>query len=309
MKKVIIHIGWHKTGSSSLQVALSRAEALPFLYPRAGRDRIWNGAHHDLTLPGHVAETCAALKAEIDSAPETCALISCEDLSRPVSLPTLVQLCDTLSAHDVELVAVLRRHDHYFESYYAEEVKRGRTVLKCWEFLNRHPGLLNFLDLVRLIEEATGRPCRLLPYQSDLPPAELAETLTGLPTDLDKVFRHNVSLPPLLTEAIRFMREKRGTAFQEQHVGQAYEFIKSQDAEVLKNIRKFNGFLSYKERQSIFEAQLRDNFELGKRFNGTSDLWWNMDDAARIKPVPDADPVALLFELLVYQQLSSEWTG
>ena len=105
------------------------------------------------------------------------------------------------------------------------------------------------------------------------------------------------------------MREKRGTTFREEHVGQAYEFIKAQNPDVLKNIRKFNGFLSHRERQSIFESQLRDNFELGKIFNGPSELWWKIDDAKRIKPVPDDDPVALLFELLVYQHLSPEWLG
>lgn len=306
-KKVFIHIGWHKTGSSSLQVALSKASALPFLYPRAGRERVWQGAHHDLTLPGHLAETCAALKREIDDAEDDCVLISCEDLSRPLSLPTLIRLCETLSAHDVELVAVIRRHDHYFESLYAEEVKRGRTVLRCWEFFNHNPGLLDFLDMVRLIEDATGLTCRLLPYQNDLSPARLAETITGRPTRLNESFRHNVSLPPLFTEAIRFIRASNNRAFEERHVAYAYEFIKAQNPKILRNINTFNCFLSHKERRSIFEFKLRENFELGTLFNGAAGLWWDLEHTARGRPVPQDNPVALLLDLLVYRDLSDEW--
>lgn len=133
MARVILHLGDHKTGTSSLQRLCAAGNTPPgVLYPQAGRA---NGAgHHNLAWAvgddprfkpnkGGWREVWAEIA---DAAPET-VLISSEafEFKRPKRV--FAALSDGLESgeHRVEGVVYLRPHPGRLLSSFAERVKRG----------------------------------------------------------------------------------------------------------------------------------------------------------------------------------------
>lgn len=273
--RVILHVGLHKTGSSSLQVALSEAERLPFAYPRSGREIVWRGGHHDLVALDEPGPLIDALVAEIESDPRDVALVSCEDLSRPDHEWRLSALTAALGAHEVELVAVLRRHDHFFESYYAEEVKRGRTSLRAADFLAANASILRYRQTQRRLEAATGRTCRLVPYRDDFAPADCAEALTGRRPDLPEVGRRNARLPPLATLALREVLARGGPALGPEDVARLYATFAAMPPEVKAAIGRLDGLLEDEVVAEIEAMTAEENRALGRQFFGCDAPWWH----------------------------------
>jgi len=139
-KRLILHIGMHKTGTSSVQRYFSRNRAvlrrMGVCYPKSigasGQrqpkhaalfDAISHeadfGAHHPVLGPA--AELLDQLAAEIEAAPGQLGVLSAEGLSgeRPVFAAVMA---DIAARFDATVVIFVRRQDHWVESFYKQMV-------------------------------------------------------------------------------------------------------------------------------------------------------------------------------------------
>lgn len=128
-----LHIGLHKTGTSSLQNFLGRnADALAkagYAWPRAGRVA---GGHHNLgyQLMGKgrfstEAGGLEALAAELEAAEN--AIVSSEELEF-LELAEVRRLREGLGDRRVKVLAYLRRQDELIASTYAQQIRMGANL-------------------------------------------------------------------------------------------------------------------------------------------------------------------------------------
>jgi hypothetical protein len=140
---LILHIGLHKTGSTSIQHALvEHAECLErasVRYARSGRSR---RAHHPLW--GELAKTPAPpgghwrdLLEELARYPRHRLVVSSENFStlRP---PQIGAVRDLVAAHEVQIAAYLRHPARLLPSTFAQAVKTGAFTGSFSAFFDAH---------------------------------------------------------------------------------------------------------------------------------------------------------------------------
>jgi hypothetical protein len=129
VKRLILHIGTHKTGTTSLQKHLAEADKegqlQGVLYPRTGRPSDHHGlAQHQLAWSLHphpvgpappAGELFAALAAEMAASEASTVVLSSEDLSE---LPEPGQLAALLPKAHVHIYVCLRPQEEYFNAKY-----------------------------------------------------------------------------------------------------------------------------------------------------------------------------------------------
>lgn len=173
-RRLILHVGPPKTGTSAVQWALCHLENGTLLYPRSGR---WaDGAHHHLALAaagfthrGSVAiepldRLAAALKAEVEADGRS-VLISTEALSAATLEPFLAAYRDALGDLPVEILCTLRNPVDWASSAYNQSVK-DTTIREA-----RHPDAYlaalhdaSILHIVRSFR-ALNRPVGVVAYE------------------------------------------------------------------------------------------------------------------------------------------------
>ena len=132
MKKVFLHIGYPKTGTTSIQFALNRhSDALKGIgvcYPQTGKISS-NGAHHLLTrsineladfdMQG-VQQLLVQLRTEIDASPCRFVILSSEDFVRLFMHVSgaLGRFSEWFSNYDYHFVCFLRNTSSYLESMF-----------------------------------------------------------------------------------------------------------------------------------------------------------------------------------------------
>lgn len=204
--RLIIHIGMHKTGSSSIQRFLSRnriaLRAFGVLYPPSrGADGRRQSKHNALfTAISHEADTgrphpqlgpsadiVRALGDRIAASGAGAAVLSAEGLSgeRPDFAQALAPLADRFEAR---IVVFLRRPDLWVESFYrqmvmSEEVREARPLSAFLEA----PETLAHLDYERILGwwadrfgAAALRVGRFAPERDRRPPTTLFLKAAGL---------------------------------------------------------------------------------------------------------------------------------
>jgi hypothetical protein len=163
-KRLILHIGSHKTGTSVVQrAAHEHRDALldqGVLYPKTGQ---WHDkSHHKWAFafwkneggPDTLKELMADLKAELDSLPSDpdTLFLSSEILEKvPLDLklrPTLVDVLSQL-AEEIECVYFVRRQDLLLESVFKQWVKdNGSRLAKPLNgFINSQKSKMDYLEV------------------------------------------------------------------------------------------------------------------------------------------------------------------
>ena len=134
-KRIVIHCGLHKTGTSYLQSIMRRNRELlaarSISYPEYLNERsqdVHDGNHSYLFVSYRGEEDLfdyLGQKLDPDYGLDTL-LLSAEELSRPANLtPVLESLAPLRGKVEMSFVFYLRRFDHLLESVYAESVKRS----------------------------------------------------------------------------------------------------------------------------------------------------------------------------------------
>lgn len=138
-KTLYLHIGAHKTGTTSIQSYLhqnrDRLLAEGLLYPQAFGHRL---GHHQLyfRLEGGDKGSAPAdmdlerefvrLYDEIDGSPAENVIMSSEGLFS-LSKQGIEQLADRLAGYDITAIAAIRRPDRLFESAYNQKIKSAEA--------------------------------------------------------------------------------------------------------------------------------------------------------------------------------------
>jgi hypothetical protein len=149
--KIILHIGWRKTGTSAIQHLLYTNRGLlrerySINYPETG---LFGRAHHGAvwTLPGvqppgrggrfgrRKHGSFEQMLEETAARGCSTMLVSTEVLSQPGIPARLVQI---FKGHAVEVISYLRRQDRYIEARYNQRIKDGRLKYGLAEFAGEH---------------------------------------------------------------------------------------------------------------------------------------------------------------------------
>ncbi len=135
--RLVLHIGTHKTGTTSIQSALrdNRAVLLKagICYPDPARDPHPHLPAHNfiyratLNGPAAMAAERARILAEFHASKAGCLILSEEGLSLPQD--ALQDFFDPWrDVFDFSIICFLRRQDRYAESLYSQYVREGKAV-------------------------------------------------------------------------------------------------------------------------------------------------------------------------------------
>ncbi len=200
-KKIYLHIGAHKTGTSSIQhfFADNRAELARrgYLYPQscnhlAGHHRLafaLRGLEHhpDLGKLDFAGEV-RALKLEIAASECQTVIISSEEFFG-LEAAKIVILRNALADYELRILAVLRRPDHLFESLYNQRIKAlaNGFTRHYTEFLTEPLRLSLDLRFVRALNNWHGSfgkdALALLCYEHSLDAVNLLSSAICLPIE------------------------------------------------------------------------------------------------------------------------------
>lgn len=184
--KLIIHIGMHKTGSTSIQHVLdSNYEGLRergVLYPKGGR-RVDNGRlmrpHHPLVwgLMGKedhaISDHMASLRKEIEDTGPSTVILSSEHLSGfNLSSQVFRDIQRIFPYADRAWIIYLRRQDHLAVSRYAENVKTGNIAWPDGLWRELLAPSLNFRIVLERLHYAVGDDA-IIPVSFDARKADL----------------------------------------------------------------------------------------------------------------------------------------
>lgn len=207
-KKVIVHLGMHKTGTTFLQhQLLLHKDALlsqGVLFPKTGLPQIGDFDVRAGALPGHQLllsslrgqdnETWENLKEEIRQSNAHTIILSCEnflmpgDTNRLKVIPLLAAALRDLG--EVHPIALVRRPDSFFDAFYRETNFSGgrQGARSISEFMVDYKGHLTDLPaLFSPLEKAFGRKVQLADFDSAREQEDLwgrFQKLCGLPGNL-----------------------------------------------------------------------------------------------------------------------------
>lgn len=183
-RRLVLHVGHQKTGTSSIQVMLAGSNSYlrskNFFYPsvpepRSKTNSVWEGPFRHNIIAGTYADYGTAFDTlsaeELDrfwrnSSHDPCSpILSAEGLSRQYNFAPMAA---ALADYDVEVVAYVRRQDLFAESLYNQRnkilVQRGDPFFLSEEFLTEtdmfnflkaqsYFRILNFTNLMSKVED------------------------------------------------------------------------------------------------------------------------------------------------------------
>lgn len=182
-KKITIHCGVHKTGSSYLQEVLrSNASVLArhgIFYPTGPNREIERTGNHSLVASTYQdsSDVTEHFQRHLLLEPASWLLLSGEEfarLDRPENF--LDKLVFAAEGADLQFIFYFRRHDHLRESVYAESVKHS-----LYGDISRTKFNFNFFETVRPFVDAVGaRDVTVRAYNRDTwPDGELINDFFG----------------------------------------------------------------------------------------------------------------------------------
>jgi hypothetical protein len=238
MRMCLIHVGTHRTATTSLQVALSRSRRTlsgkGYLYPVAGVPTQAPDGHHNIAweIAGdrrfrQENGTVEDLIAEITSAPEHSVLVSSEDFECAVHHTRFCEFIQRLqlAGLNVSILVYLRNQADYVASLYMEMLKHG-LGLTFAEFLEkvlatgryewqRWIFLFDYENLLARLEALEGTQLIVRSYEVSEVRSPIADylSLLGLSAaDLGVDLAVRFNSRPTVTEAAMFFCANRKNA-------------------------------------------------------------------------------------------------
>ena len=211
--RLIVHVGIHKTGTTSIQGALDAGYAQlrdsGILYPRAGRsqkDGTVETLHHPLIkslIDEHdrtAVSRIASLRSEIEDASPSTVILSSEVLSREyLSSQVLRDLQTIFPEASRTWVIYLRRQDQLAMSRYAEWIKVGLVAWPDGVRQALQPLYLDHRMRLERLQQAVG-PDMIVPVAFDAAKTRLMASFfeaagLDMPGALPSAPHANASLP------------------------------------------------------------------------------------------------------------------
>lgn len=145
--RVIIHIGTHKTGSTALQMSLSRSKG--FLYPKSGRppQHAISFGHHLLPWSltrGHDLKAWDDLDSEMSGSRLDKVVLSSEEFDT-LNEDQIDFVASRLP--DAEVVMYLRRQDKFVQSMYCTDVVFSEYSGTIFEYIEALRTEVNYFEL------------------------------------------------------------------------------------------------------------------------------------------------------------------
>lgn len=216
-KTIYLHIGTHKTGSTSIQRFLARAdEALArqgILYPKTGRPTEgWSpyGQHKlqwAITEGGKAAEKriWEDLRQEISAHPGRRVVISAEEFER-CTWEEIQKVVDHFDRYSLRVILYLRPPVQFLRAAYAQRVKMGEDIsfMQCVEEMLPRCNYLNLVSRWEQCEKVESVAIRLFDKVKEEPGLEASfAEVVGI--DFDKV-RSFVGLPANTSPPVNVVR-------------------------------------------------------------------------------------------------------
>lgn len=291
--KVILHIGWHKTGTSSLQTFLLNNKTVllehhGILFPDTG---LISNAHHKLAwslqdplisqwakkvsfrIPAE--EIFTVLFTECRNKNAGTVLISSEEFSQTEKY-RIERLASVLKEHQVTIVAYVRRQDKYLESLYNQLIKTSfmRYKLDFSRFIGNKikEGGLNYMDYFSQWSEAfPGAEFIIRPYEREwLPQNDICHDFLAC---VIKSENNNFSFNPkeenesLGFRSVEFLKRMNRISLS----GSQHDKMVSLLKEMEKEESKHRGLLSGEERQHILNVFQHSNQQFSAQYLGGKD--------------------------------------
>lgn len=288
--KVILHIGWHKTGTSSLQTFLSNNKALllekhGIMYPDTG---LISHAHHKLawslqdplvsqwakkiSFNTPAEEIFTLLFTECRNRNAETVLLSSEEFSQTEKY-SISRLASVLKTHQVTIVAYIRRQDKYLESLYNQLIKTSfmRYKLDLDRFIEnkiKEDGLNYMNYFPKWSAVFPGAEFIIRPYEREL----------LLQNDICHDFLHHVLKCPEQEFQFNPAEENESLGFRSVEFlkrmnripisGSQHEKIVSLLKQLEKETTPHKGLLSATTRQKILESFQQSNQQFANQYLG-----------------------------------------
>jgi hypothetical protein len=218
-RQLILHIGRHKTGTTSLQKFLSLNDQIlldkhNILYPTSGR-RV--NYHHPVfwrLINDNNGLDYALRDRVVDEAKERNArkiILSSEILSRPsVTREQLDTIKSEFRIFDISVLVFLRKQHDFLESVYAEMIKTG---ILCYPAkIHTIDVELNYYTFISKYADVFGKDnIIVLPYKTNSEHSIFNDFLNALGCEPDNNFifprRKNTRLPWMYIEVLRIVNK------------------------------------------------------------------------------------------------------
>lgn len=282
-KEIYIHVGFHKTGSSSFQVFMTElyehklSLRKDFLYPKTGRtESLWPFNHYGLVPLALRDEKWMqeCLQKEIEREGFNKIVFSCEDFSRMQNLFVIKCISDAFPDENVTIIAVIRDHDTWLESSYSEDVKRNRTFKDPWGYISRKMENFSFLETLTEIKNLVPRAeLKIINYSSSDAVNRVVDIIFKEDSfRLEKEFRENTSLDP----AIVFMlQDLYKTIPYDEEIALKYIHGAYKMQEKLGRSETTRGYLSTMERSIIFDKYYNETMTLSRHYLNIDRPYWS----------------------------------
>ena len=293
--KIYLHIGTHKTGTTSLQhfLFINRDKLLSqgFLYPQSGIPGLNPNGHHRLAWSlkkskdrDRLVKSWQQLHQEIDRISPENVVISSEDFE--IGNPKLVSLVKShLEKYNTKILIYLRRQDDFLQSVYTQNVKANTCHLKIHKFIQEitEKGRGDYYKLLKPWGDIFGKENIIVRIyeQKKLSNGLYRDFLNCLGIDLEQKYREpekylNYSPEPKIVELIRSVNElvwKGEFPFSKQDCYKLYAEPIIKHYNPAPVIEKSKQILSGRERMKIINEFKSSNQKVAREYLGQENLF------------------------------------
>lgn len=296
MKKIFLHIGLRKTGSTTIQAFLHENKdnllKSGYLYPKVGRLKPTNAHHYLVRLTQDAIklnpndETWQDLHQEIENSNLDKIIISSEAFG--IANKKQIGILKTeLQSYDVKIIVYLRRQDLRLESLYNQIIKNGKCLKDEVEdiltFFENKKRLFDYYQLLDPWKKAFGASNLIVrPLEKCQIPNLCHDILKGIGIDNFKHFREvnnkNIKVGRKALEVLRVAYHiwfiNQDNSDKKYHQKEKKEFIRQIDALArefwLQDNSKYR-LLSYDYSAEILEKFHQSNQAVAREYLGRED--------------------------------------